>query len=75
MPQLIRIGNTIINLAHVWKIEIEGESLISVYVMGGRESAPVQFLNEEAASLLSVLEDVRFVYSTGPADLTCAVIG
>jgi len=76
MPQLIRIGNTIINLAYVLNIEIEGEGLISVQMAVRNDVTTIQFQGKDAATLRGILDNGRFVYNPdGYADLTAAVVG
>lgn len=58
MPQLIRIGNRIINLLHVRRIEIAGENLVNVFM---DDDVQHQFIEDEARALNSLLSDSRYV--------------
>jgi hypothetical protein len=67
MPQLIRIGNRIVNLLHVKGFQIESEIIVNVFMDDGTEP---QFLDDEARALAKFLSDDRYVqtYSPDPPD-------
>jgi hypothetical protein len=66
-PHFVRIGDRILNLAIVQLIEVDGPNLLNVYLMPNKEL--IQYANEEAHTLLAVLEGGSMTQVRAEADV------
>jgi hypothetical protein len=63
-PNLIQIGNRILNINAIRYLEIDGPQVVNVHVY--EEALPLQFVEAEADALLAVL-DTGYVCKVDPA--------